>query len=744
MTNKQRIHAALEGKPVDRPPVTSLYNQLYHLDHFEELTGIPAWRRHEWLTLPIAQHLDLYRRIQAAAHFEILQPQLASDRVWRERQEFVLKTGHAFRHDRETNEWEQLDIVSDSGHANDYHANETQYIFTPEDIDRRLPLPQTLKESDDGELDYVKAVIAAFKDQEFILTGGVIGTLYSCGGHVGQTHLFALLIEQPDLITRLCERILEFNLARIRRLAAAGGDAIYIDDATATSDMISPALYERFSLPYMQAMVQEIHRLGHKAILIYFGGIMDRLDLIARTGADGLSYEASMKGFVNDTASIARRIGDRMTLFSNIDPIAVLQNGTDADLESEIRRQVDAGRAARGFILSTASPITPSTPLLRVQQFIHLAKKVTANTSHCRKSPANAMTKLERVLATLNHQPVDRCALLEQVSYNPGVIADWTEKPIRGFDYTVNDICEVIRQTCDLAMPPIAPRGTTRIERDDGFVIQNDNWTQWHVSRPFTDEHGAAKWLKNLTAELGNFREDPKRAREEYRTSLLSLQSKIGDTVILKFSATWFCYPFDCMGLEIYSYFQLAYPEVLKEFLDTALANELRRVHAVADPSLSPVILIPEDFATKQGPIFAPDYLKVHHYPYIQRLTDAWHEQGIKVLYHSDGNWKKVIPELKACGVDGFYCLEKNCGMDGVELKNQWPELVWAGSIDGVDLLERGTPDQVKAEVTRQIRESHALETGGFFVASSSEINPPIPPANFRALVETVQNTRRT
>jgi uroporphyrinogen-III decarboxylase len=81
--------------------------------------------------------------------------------------------------------------------------------------------------------------------------------------------------------------------------------------------------------------------------------------------------------------------------------------------------------------------------------------------------------------------------------------------------------------------------------------------------------------------------------------------------------------------------------------------------------------------------------------------------------------------------------------MDGVELKNQWPDLVWAGSIDGVDLLERGTPDQVKAEVIRQIRESHALETGGFFVASSSEINPPIPPANFRAMVEAVGETRR-
>jgi len=130
--------------------------------------------------------------------------------------------------------------------------------------------------------------------------------------------------------------------------------------------------------------------------------------------------------------------------------------------------------------------------------------------------------------------------------------------------------------------------------------------------------------------------------------------------------------------------------------------------------------------------------LNEFHYPNVKKLTDAWHEHGLKVIYHSDGNWKKVIPELMDCNVDGFYCLEPNCGMDIVELKNTWPAMVWAGGVDGVDLMERGTPDQVRDEVGRHIRETNALQTGGMFVASSSEINPPIKPENFRAMVEAV------
>ena len=65
--------------------------------------------------------------------------------------------------------------------------------------------------------------------------------------------------------------------------------------------------------------------------------------------------------------------------------------------------------------------------------------------------PVDVMSKRERVLATLRHQPVDRCALLEQLSYNPQVIADWTGKAIRGFDYTLDDICAVCRRTMDVA-----------------------------------------------------------------------------------------------------------------------------------------------------------------------------------------------------------------------------------------------------------------------------------------------------
>lgn len=357
--------------------------------------------------------------------------------------------------------------------------------------------------------------------------------------------------------------------------------------------------------------------------------------------------------------------------------------------------------------------------------------------------PEDKMAKRDRVLATLNHEPVDRVALHEQLSYNPRVIQMYTGRTVEGFDYTLEDIGFTISRTLDMCFPPTAPCGTGVVTDADGFVSQRDNWTTWHVSRPFDDVEGARAWLVRSLQRIrdahGDF--DADAARHAHRTYVERTQGIIGETVLCSFSHTGFCSVFDRMGLELYTYFSYDYPDLLAEYMDASASLEIRRVHAAADPTLSPVVLIPEDFSTKQGPIFAEAFLAEYHYPFIRRLAEAWKEHGVFVIYHSDGNYRKAIPSLASCGVDGFYCLEPSCGMDIVELKNAMPDMVWAGGVDGVDLMERGTPDEVKGEVKRHIGETNALAEGGMFVASSSEINPPIPPENFRTMVEAVGST---
>jgi uroporphyrinogen decarboxylase len=373
------------------------------------------------------------------------------------------------------------------------------------------------------------------------------------------------------------------------------------------------------------------------------------------------------------------------------------------------------------------------------------------------------LSKRERVERTLNLQPVDRAAIHDQLSYNTKVISLYTGKTFKEFAYRYEDICTVIRKTLDACFPVIPPLGTARLTNSDGFVIQHDNWHSLTVARPFQDAAGAREFLLRKTDDLRRVgrqaeygfppgiepktvdksRFDPERERQNFRGYMRALQEHVGDTVIIDYSLqVGFCDCWSQLGLDTFVWLYDEDPQVISNYIEAYTNSEIRRLHAIADRALSPVILIPEDFASKGGPIFSPAFLRKELFPGVRRMTEAWHSHGLKVLYHSDGNYWQAIPELVNCGVDGFYCLEPAVGMDVVALKKTWPQLVWAGGIDGVELMERGTPDQVRQAVRRTILETNVLFSGGMFVGTSSEINPLIMPENFKAMIDAVGEVR--
>ena len=352
--------------------------------------------------------------------------------------------------------------------------------------------------------------------------------------------------------------------------------------------------------------------------------------------------------------------------------------------------------------------------------------------------PTDVLSKRERVERTLNLEPVDRVPIHEQLSWNPGVISLYTGKKIEGFNYTYEDVCVVIRKTLDTCFEPSAPLGTERVTNEDGLVIQYDNWNWWIADRPFSDVAGAREYLLRKAEQIRDPQIDYEQLGREFRERMQRLQRLVGATVIIPWSRTRLEECWWEVGLTLFTYLYEDEPEVISDYIAAHVAHEIRRVHAIADVNFSPLACIFADYGTKQGPMFSPVFLHKEHFPYLRQLTEAWHSHGIKVIYHNDGNWKKVIPDLVDCGVDGFSCLEPAVGMDIVELKNAWPTHIWMRGVDGVDLMERGTPEQVAAEVRRHIQETNALQTGGMIVGTASEINPPIKPENYRAMIEAV------
>lgn len=255
--------------------------------------------------------------------------------------------------------------------------NEDQKVFNREDVDSEVVITPTKKLINEGRLDYIKQAAELLGKNCFIIVV-VSGTFPRLGDYLGLTNLFKLLYKAPQLVEYLSRKLVKRQEEKIKALAWAGVDAVYLEDYFTTSDVLSVEFFQRFSLPFMKQLVKIAHQEGLKVILGYFGGVQDRVEQIDSIGGDALNVETSMKGYTNDLAEIAQRTGDQTTLFGNIDPINVLEKADEEILREKIIEQINIGREqANGrFVTSTGSPVSPNTSLSRIRKFIQLARSV--------------------------------------------------------------------------------------------------------------------------------------------------------------------------------------------------------------------------------------------------------------------------------------------------------------------------------------------------------------------------------
>jgi len=370
MTSRERVYAAFDGEKLDCFPVTVPYIHLMYREHWHEITGLPLWDYDRWRFSEPDEHVQFYLKFNELLPFDFLHPLQALPRNTRSNMKIAHRDNAVFVHNKKMHLYKETTKEA----VRQYAASEKREVWNKGDVDRLVKVTPAEKMIEKGVNDYRKEAVETLGNEKFIVTGGVVSTFYQCSNYVGLTNLFILIHDEPQLIHYLSQKILNKNLETIEVLAASGGDAIFIDDAMTTADLISVDAYREFSLPYTKQMVSKAHSLGLKVIMIYFGHVADRIEEIISLGADALSMETSMKGYVNDLAEIAGQINNRTCVFGNLDPVGVLQNGDDELVRREVCKQIKIGEKYGRFVTSTGSPVTPSTPLSRIRQYIDIAR----------------------------------------------------------------------------------------------------------------------------------------------------------------------------------------------------------------------------------------------------------------------------------------------------------------------------------------------------------------------------------
>ena len=223
----------------------------------------------------------------------------------------------------------------------------------------------------------------------------------------------------------------------------------------------------------------------------------------------------------------------------------------------------------------------------------------------------------------------------------------------------------------------------------------------------------------------------------DHTTTLAALR-EAGD--VYRASGYWCCFFHDLadfMGMESYFIRMLTHPEVVhaitRRIIDFYLEANRRFFAEAGD--LVDGFFMGNDFGSQLDLLVGPRQFDEFIRPYLRELIVQARGFGHQILVHSCGAVSRVIPTVLELGVDALHPLQARAkGMDADSLARSFRgRIAFVGGIDTQELLVRGSPDDVRAEV-RRVKE---LLGSRLVVSPSHEaLLPNVPAANVRAMAE--------
>jgi MtaA/CmuA family methyltransferase len=304
MTSRERVLAALAGRPVDRVPVCNPTNVA--TVELMDLVDAP---------FPVANRdAEMNARLAATGYTELGFDAIAPYFT-------IIQESSALGCEMQ---WE--------GKDNWPTVRMNKPIWQgPQDV--RIP-PGFLEHKDVSTITRSIEILKAQFGDEVAIVGKTMGP-WTLAYHVFGVERFLLMsIDDPDMTLRTLHLLKEISVLFGEAQIAAGADVLTFPDH-ATGDLVSAKYYERFLLDIHTEMVE---RLPVPLILHICGYTVDRLDHIARSGMASFHFDSK-----NDPFDAMKAAGDGITLVGNINnPVTLYARGPE-QVRQEVYKCLDAG-----------------------------------------------------------------------------------------------------------------------------------------------------------------------------------------------------------------------------------------------------------------------------------------------------------------------------------------------------------------------------------------------------------------
>ena len=200
-------------------------------------------------------------------------------------------------------------------------------------------------------LDAIKKAAGLITDRPVF--AGVIGPFSLAARLLDVTEVMIDCYEEPDMVHIVLDKVTQFLCAYCQAYKEAGANGVVLAEPVA--GLLSPALAEEFSGPYVKRIVDAVQ--DDSFLLIYHncgGSTIQQIDSILATGSAAYHF-----GNAIDMAEMMTHIPAGTVAMGNVDPAGEFRNGTPDSIRAATLAVMDACYKYPNFVISSGCDIPP-------------------------------------------------------------------------------------------------------------------------------------------------------------------------------------------------------------------------------------------------------------------------------------------------------------------------------------------------------------------------------------------------
>ncbi len=187
-------------------------------------------------------------------------------------------------------------------------------------------------------------------------------------------------------------------------------------------------------------------------------------------------------------------------------------------------------------------------------------------------------------------------------------------------------------------------------------------------------------------------------------------------------------------GFEKLNMDMLQHTQFVEELLDRIVEIQLVLIQRFIDLGVDGGYF-GDDYGAQQNMLFSPRSWRKLMKPRLARMFAPFHEAGLPVIMHSDGDIDKIMPDLVEIGLTVFNPVQPEV-TDHTWLRDTFGDnLAYYGGVSTQTVMPFGSPEDVRAAV-RDTARILAPKGTGLLIAPSHRMMVDIPMQNVEAFLE--------